>query len=303
MGTAADRSRHRTANERKSRATYARLRPAALVLPARACGVIIDRFGMMEWTLAQGRALVIGGSVGGLFAAHLLRGAGWDVAVFERAAGDLGDRGTGIGTREELFAVMRRIGLAADASLGVEVRGRIGLARDGAVIHERPCAPSPAPGRASGARCGRPCRTPAIARWQGADAGSTGRRAGHRDLCRWLARRGRPADRRRRLHSTVRAQLLPDSRHATPAMWPGAAWSRSTAFARAARYAVPPYGVRFSGRRIDAVDPDAGAGGAPGKRPAISSGSGRWLEIACRLCTDASGRRHGVSIPPPLIRA
>ena len=41
--------------------------------------------------------------------------------VFERAAGDLGDRGTGIGTREELFAVMRRIGLAADGTRGIDV--------------------------------------------------------------------------------------------------------------------------------------------------------------------------------------
>ena len=81
---------------------------------------------------------MIGGSVGGLFAAHLLRGAGWDVAVFERAAGDLGDRGTGIGTREELFAVMRRIGLATDASIGIGVEGRVGLDRDGHVIHELP---------------------------------------------------------------------------------------------------------------------------------------------------------------------
>ena len=64
--------------------------------------------------MARKRALVIGGSVGGLFAANLLRGIGWDVAVFERAAGHLGDRGTGIGTREELFAVMRRIGLPVD---------------------------------------------------------------------------------------------------------------------------------------------------------------------------------------------
>ena len=86
--------------------------------------------------MAKRRALVIGGSVGGLFAAHLLRHAGWDAFVYERSTGDLGDRGTGIGTRPELFAVMRRIGLAADASLGVEVQGRVGLDRSGAVLHE-----------------------------------------------------------------------------------------------------------------------------------------------------------------------
>jgi len=35
-----------------------------------------------ERTLARPRALVIGGSVGGLFTAHLLRNVGWDVVVF-----------------------------------------------------------------------------------------------------------------------------------------------------------------------------------------------------------------------------
>ena len=84
------------------------------------------------------RALVIGGSVGGLFAANLLRTIGWETTVFERAEGDLGDRGAGIGTRPELFAVMRRIGLDIDASIGVEVASRICLDRSGSVIHEVP---------------------------------------------------------------------------------------------------------------------------------------------------------------------
>jgi len=35
------------------------------------------------------RALVIGGSVGGLFAATLLRSVGWDAVVFERNAEEL----------------------------------------------------------------------------------------------------------------------------------------------------------------------------------------------------------------------
>ena len=79
-------------------------------------------------------AVIAGGSVGGLFAANLLRRAGWTVAVHERAAGHLGDRGTGIGTREELFAVMRRAGLTVEPSIGVPVLGRIGLGRDGGIV-------------------------------------------------------------------------------------------------------------------------------------------------------------------------
>ncbi len=42
------------------------------------------------------RALVIGGSLGGLFAGNLLRRLGWDVDIFERSTQDLDSRGGGI---------------------------------------------------------------------------------------------------------------------------------------------------------------------------------------------------------------
>ncbi len=51
----------------------------------------------------QRRALVIGGSLGGLFAAHLLRNDGWKVDVFERVPDELAGRGAGIVTHPELF--------------------------------------------------------------------------------------------------------------------------------------------------------------------------------------------------------
>ena len=53
----------------------------------------------------QKRALVIGGSVGGLFAAHMLRSIGWDVVVFERSKDDSGAAGRG--DRRERCAVRR----------------------------------------------------------------------------------------------------------------------------------------------------------------------------------------------------
>jgi 2-polyprenyl-6-methoxyphenol hydroxylase-like FAD-dependent oxidoreductase len=84
----------------------------------------------------RGRALVIGGSVAGLFAAGLLRKAGWEPAVFERSHEDLAGRGAGIGTRPDLFAVMAKIGIAPDPSVGVSVTSRICLDRGGAVIAE-----------------------------------------------------------------------------------------------------------------------------------------------------------------------
>ncbi len=183
---------------------------------------------MTERTLARPRALVIGGSVGGLFAAHLLRDIGWDVVVFERAASDLGDRGTGIGTREELFAVMRRIGLATDASIGIGVEGRVGLDRDGASSTNCRCAPSPAPGRASGGRCGRRGRTnatPAARHWSGS---SRTTRTSAR--CSTMAHAPTAISWSEPTGCIPRSarSSFPNSRHAMPATWPGAAWSKRT---------------------------------------------------------------------------
>ncbi|HET7361937.1 MAG TPA: FAD-dependent monooxygenase [Burkholderiales bacterium] len=81
------------------------------------------------------RAIVVGGSIGGLFAANLLAKLGWAVDVYERVADDLAGRGAGIGTHEELFAVMRELGIAVDDSIGVRVDERVCLDERGAVVH------------------------------------------------------------------------------------------------------------------------------------------------------------------------
>lgn len=77
------------------------------------------------------RALVIGGSLGGLFAANLLHRQGWDVQVFEQSATALAGRGAGIITHPELFAALKRIGIALDDSIGVDIAGRVAFAQDG----------------------------------------------------------------------------------------------------------------------------------------------------------------------------
>src|SRR5277367_128057 len=82
------------------------------------------------------RALIIGGSMGGLFAALMLRKIGWRVDVFERAASRLVSRGAGIATHPELLEALREAGTRVDESLGVEVRHRLMLAPDGAVMAE-----------------------------------------------------------------------------------------------------------------------------------------------------------------------
>src|SRR5580700_1561334 len=80
------------------------------------------------------RALVIGGSVGGLMAAALLRRIGWDAALFEKTPGDLAGRGAGLGLSSELFDVMRRVGVHIEPSAGVAVSSLLWLDRDGAAV-------------------------------------------------------------------------------------------------------------------------------------------------------------------------
>ena len=77
------------------------------------------------------KAIVIGGSIGGLFAANLLHRAGWDVHVYEQVAAELESRGAGIVTHPELLDALTEAGVTVDASLGIEVEERITLAADG----------------------------------------------------------------------------------------------------------------------------------------------------------------------------
>jgi 2-polyprenyl-6-methoxyphenol hydroxylase-like FAD-dependent oxidoreductase len=84
------------------------------------------------------KALVIGGSMGGLFAATLLTRAGWDVQVFERIGEALAGRGAGIVTHDELFDVLRRAGATLDDSIGCETHSRVTLGPDGRIIAEIP---------------------------------------------------------------------------------------------------------------------------------------------------------------------
>jgi hypothetical protein len=80
---------------------------------------VLATFSWVGGEMATRRALIIGGSVGGLFAAHMLERIGWEVDVFERASEELAGRGAGIGTHPALHEVMRRLGLAFDDTLSV----------------------------------------------------------------------------------------------------------------------------------------------------------------------------------------
>lgn len=84
------------------------------------------------------KAIIIGGSLGGLLAGNLLRSIGWEAEIFERVGDDLAVRGAGIGTHEELLEVMRRIGIEVDASIGIHPESRTCYGLDGKVQHRAP---------------------------------------------------------------------------------------------------------------------------------------------------------------------
>ena len=83
------------------------------------------------------RAIIIGGSMSGLFSAAFLRQIGWDVDIYERSRVELVGRGAGITGHPELFQVLEASG-AGTKALGVEVPKRIAVDREGRITDERP---------------------------------------------------------------------------------------------------------------------------------------------------------------------
>ena len=83
------------------------------------------------------RALVIGGSMSGLFVALVLMRRGFQVEVFERVADALAGRGAGIVAQPDVKDLLRTLGIE-DRDLGVDVTVRRMFARDGHVTHEVP---------------------------------------------------------------------------------------------------------------------------------------------------------------------
>jgi 2-polyprenyl-6-methoxyphenol hydroxylase-like FAD-dependent oxidoreductase len=258
--------------------------------------------------MSNGRALIIGGSVGGLFAAHFLRAAGWDVAVFERSTGDLADRGASIGTRDDLFQAMRRIGVSLDPSAGVAVRARICLDALGAIAHEiatpsvtsawdRVYRPLREAFPASLYRAGR-----RLERVETTDASITaifddgGRERG--DLL--IAADG--------IHSTVRAQFLPgiEPSYAGYVGWRGVIEeSTLTAEEHALLFGRMTFCLPEGELLLALGMPGRDADTRPGHRRYYwiwFRPANRERELA-RLCTDDSGKCHGSSIPPHLVRA
>jgi 2-polyprenyl-6-methoxyphenol hydroxylase-like FAD-dependent oxidoreductase len=254
------------------------------------------------------RALVIGGSMSGLFAAIALARRGWDVHVFERVETELAGRGAGIVAQPQLHEVLRDIGLDCTAELGVPVELRRSYDVDGRLTDEISCPQI----LTSWDRIYRLLRDafPSARYHRGKSLVEVAARP-HAVIARFADGETVEGDLlvgADGLRSTVRAQLLPEAVPlyagyiAWRALVPEAALSPATRrdlFGYMA-FCHPP-GEQALGYAVTGPDNDLRAGHRSYNlvwyRPADED-----TELP-RLLTDAAGTVHSISIPPPLIRA
>ena len=81
------------------------------------------------------KAIIIGGSMAGLFAALLLRQRGIEAVVFERAQTELSGRGAGIATHTQILDLIESLGLET-RELGVSIGLRRVFGPDGRLVAE-----------------------------------------------------------------------------------------------------------------------------------------------------------------------
>jgi 2-polyprenyl-6-methoxyphenol hydroxylase-like FAD-dependent oxidoreductase len=256
--------------------------------------------------MSKPRALIIGGSVGGLFAANLLRHAGWDALVFERNPEELTGRGAGISTHPQLHDIMRRLGVPFDDSMGIRVGSVVFLDRKGDAYDERDTDRV----MSSWGRVFRSLRdlmpagsyrlgTNLLCVEQDIDGVTAVFSDGSRERGDILV----GADGGR---STVREQFLPDRQpdYAGYVAWRAMLDEREIPPAIHAQlfkrytYCLPP-GELFLAYpvpgRNNETQPGQRAYNIVWYRPTTP-------EMLADFCTDANGKSHGTSIAPPLIR-
>lgn len=85
------------------------------------------------------RAIISGGSIGGLFAATALLRAGWHVDVYERTDVELFGRGAGIVTHDALINALKAVG-GDLTDLGIQVQDRVAFDKAGKRVATLPYA-------------------------------------------------------------------------------------------------------------------------------------------------------------------
>lgn len=253
------------------------------------------------------QALIVGGSLGGLLAANLLRSIGWSVQVFERVGDDLASRGAGIGTHEELLEIMHRVGIEVDASIGVQPLSRTCVDRAGKLLHRipRPRILSSWSRLYRALKDAFPAETYHFDKSlvDFIDNGAAGVVARFADGAQAQGDLIIGAD---GIRSTVRAQILPgvEPQYAGYVAWRGLV----------PEAALPPKLHREIFMHNIVCYPDGDAMTAypvPGPdndvRPGHRSYNWVWYHPVsaqglAELCTDASGFCHGTAIAPALIR-
>jgi len=252
------------------------------------------------------RALVIGGSLGGLLCANLLARAGWDVEVFEQASEELAGRGAGIISHPELFQALQVIGVPLDDSYGVDIPLRGTLDRGGAMI-------ATLASQQVFTSWGRLYQLLKAAfpdeRYHfGHSLESLAQDASgvNAHFANGSAARGDLLVGADGIRSAVRAQLAPEAKllYAGYVGWRGLADENAVSPAAhrdlsdKLAFCLPP-------REMMLCYPVAGF--ANSTRPGERCLNFVWYRPADearelpRLCTDAAGKHHGTSIPPPLI--
>ena len=101
--------------------------------------MIVRRVNERTNQAGEKRAAVVGGSIGGLTAALLLRDAGWEVDVFERSGVVLQGRGGGIVLHPATIRYLVERAGSATAELGVSVTWLRYLDTAGGIAHQERC--------------------------------------------------------------------------------------------------------------------------------------------------------------------
>jgi 2-polyprenyl-6-methoxyphenol hydroxylase-like FAD-dependent oxidoreductase len=77
------------------------------------------------------KIIIVGGSLGGLFAANLLLKRGHEITLLEKVVGSLDGRGAGIVTHPSLMKALRLCGIKTDNNIGVPVDRRVTIDQSG----------------------------------------------------------------------------------------------------------------------------------------------------------------------------